>query len=127
MVVHRYGWGGPPGGSEIWECPPPFRKWALGIGAALLVAAYAARVLIRRQARVGVSRGFHGGLRLEGWSAVLWGIAVLGLALFLHFRCFWGEVQDDGKPTIYGQWVSAAMVVVGFVGTFSIVIWGIIR
>jgi len=103
------------GGDLDWKGGPGFYKWGWGVGCPLLVAVYAIRVFITRHVRL---RGDHGSVIAEfhGWGAVSWGVAALGLGLFIHCRCYWADNVERENVYAYGQVVSLVVITLGVVG-----------
>ena len=76
-------------------------KWGLGVVVPSLIAAYGLSRVILRHAVLYGRRGAS--MPLSGWDAIVFGIAILGAALFMHAHYFWSnsnrlaEYADLGK------------------------------
>ncbi|MBT3289079.1 MAG: hypothetical protein HN904_00290 [Victivallales bacterium] len=66
-------------------------------------------------------------MKLQGREAILWGVAFLGLALLFHFRFFWAEDEEHEAVYVYGQLASAGVLILGFGGMLTSLIWGLVK
>ena len=79
----------------------PVAKWIGGVIVPLPIAAYAIWCLVMQTGTI-IGRG--GRLVLSGTDAVLYGVALLGLAVFLNTHFFWSTsrrfyvVSELGRP-----------------------------
>ena len=79
----------------------PVAKWVGGIIIPASIAAYSVRCLMMRTGTI-IGRG--GALRVSGVDAIVYGIAILGLAVFLNAHFFFSTsrklyvVSELGRP-----------------------------
>jgi len=106
------------GGDADWSGSPGFYKWGWGVVCPLLVAVYAVRVFVTQHV---VLRGKYRAVLAEfhGWGAVSWGVAALGVGLFIHCHCYWADDEEREYMYAYGRLVALGVIVLGVVGAFA--------
>lgn len=103
--------------SDAWS------KWGLGVVVPSLIAAYGLSRVILRHAVLYGRRGTS--MPLSGWDAVVFGIAIIGAALFMHAHFFWSnsnrlaEYADLGK--VVGLLVGVAGIGFVIVRNFTLI------
>jgi hypothetical protein len=95
----------PPGGSEY--------QHGVGILTALVIAAYAVFCMAANWAILPGKYGMY--LTLHGRGVILHGVALLGLAGFLHFHFFWGNLERYQWVSLIGKYISFMAFVIGVV------------
>jgi hypothetical protein len=99
---------GPPSGS-FWS------RWFGGVALPLVFAGYGLRCwMIRR----GHLPGRRGVMELQGRQAVAFGIALLGLALFLHAHYFLDALDRWPGAAYLGKVAGLLLLVGGLIGLF---------
>jgi hypothetical protein len=91
-----------------------FPKWFGGAVVAGIIAIYGLSAVVNQEAtlpRRGISRSYV----LEGASAVVYGVAVLGVAIFVHCHYFWGNSKKLAEYFILGKMIGAGLFGVGMV------------
>lgn len=70
-------------------------KWGAGAVLPLMLAIYAARIFVTKTAaiRAWKWRSTANAMEVCGEEALLYGLAVLFVALAAHFQCLWREVE----------------------------------
>jgi hypothetical protein len=72
--------------------PNPFTKWGIGVLVALAVAGYGIICAVHRFGYIPVShRGHNAEVPIEGTNAIVFGVALLFAAAWLHFHFFWSQ------------------------------------
>ena len=87
-------------------------KWGLGIAVPSLIAAYGLSRVILRHAVLYGRRGTS--MPLSGWDAVVFGIAILGVALCMHAHYFWSNSNRLAEYAELGKVIGLLVGVSGF-------------
>lgn len=91
-----------------------FPKWFGGAVVAGIIAIYGLSAVFTQEAIL-PRRGLNRNYVLEGTNAVIYGVAVLGAAIFVHCHCFWGNSKKLAEYFILGKMVGAGLFGVGMV------------
>jgi len=110
-----------------WDLP--FRRWVLGALAPCGLLAYGLSAVLSQTATVPTAGGRMGGFRwieAHGWSAITWGVALIGFALLMHGRYHW-RYRDLGWMHYEAiQGIGALIGVLGLAVTYAqliVMVW----
>lgn len=92
-------------------------KWGLGVVVPILIATYGLSRAILRHVVLFGRRGSS--MPLSGWDAVVFGIAVLGVALFMHAHYFW---SNSNRLAEYAELGKVIGLLVGLSGLAFVVV-----
>lgn len=92
-------------------------KWGLGVVVPSLIATYGLSRVILRHAVLYGRRGAS--MPLTGWDAIVFGIAVLGAALFMHAHYFW---SNSNRLAEYAELGKVIGLLVGLSGIGFVVV-----
>jgi len=96
-----------------WDEDPPqgvMAKWFGGAVVPLVFAVYGLSVIVSREASMPRFRMYRPrGSLIYGVDAVVYGIAVLGAAIFLHCHYFWGNTTKLAEYSILGKMIGGAV------------------
>lgn len=90
----------------------PAQQWAVGVGLAAVLGAYAVSCLVTQRALFPRRRPL-GLVQLEGPGAIALGVAYLSVALFLHAHWFWSARPEAHIQAQFGKLVSLLGLVAG--------------
>ena len=98
---------------DIDDDPPndPWSKWGIGIVVPCLIGGYGITRILFRHAVLHGRRGMS--MTLNGWDAVMLGLAILAVALFLHSRYFWSNTDRLASYAGLGQFVALLLGIAG--------------
>src|SRR6266853_5044829 len=91
----------------------PFKMWLLGIGLAVIPAAYGVRCLFTGHARL--FGRYSSNLNLSGSAAAALAIAYISIGIFIHAHWFWG-LHTRLQPLSYPLKGVAVLVFLGSIG-----------
>jgi hypothetical protein len=96
-----------------WDDDPPqgvMAKWFSGAVVPLVFALYGLSIVVSREASMPRFRVFRPrGSLIYGADAVVYGIAVLGAAIFLHCHYFWGNTKNLAEYSVLGKMVGGVV------------------
>ena len=87
-------------------------KWVLGVVVPSLIAIYGFSRVILRHAVLYGRRGAS--MPLSGWDAVVFGIAIVGAALFMHAHYFWSNSNRLAEYAELGKVIGLLVGLSGF-------------
>lgn len=97
-----------------WDDDPPQGPWPKWFGGAVMpltIAVYAASVLVNGHGALPGRRGRW--VHLNGPDAVAYGIALLGVGVFLHSHYFWGNTYHGAQYAGVGKLLGLVLLIGG--------------
>jgi hypothetical protein len=98
----------------------PAARWIHGVVLPILPMLLGLYIMLHRSAWI---PGRGGWWHVEGWAGAAVGIAILAMALLMHFHCFWSPSERWFMVGYFGKIGSLLMLVAAI---FAVLAWGFV-